>query len=166
MHLLTHGISMHQGRLDGHIQLERTGPSIAPITFPGAGDVVITEKFRSALESSGLNGFSFLPVIKYHIVDLDLARQDATAEEPEDYILSGEHSEQASDALGNLWELITIDGVDVERGENLSIRLLAETWNGADFFTARTTRIKCVSERAKTWLKRHIPEYVAFQPAD
>ncbi len=170
---------MHSGRRDGCILLERTGPSIAPITFPGAGDLVVTQAFRGAIEGAGLTGFTFLPVIKHHIVQLEWENWDMTAGkpakfpksgEPEDYILSGEHSPetsdlrpQTSDQIGLLWELVLHVGLEVERS-GTSVRLLPETWDGTDMFTARTTRINCVSQKARVWLERHFADYVTFRP--
>jgi hypothetical protein len=171
-HILVHGMSMHLGRREGIIQLERIGPSIAPITFPGSGDIVVTQDFRSKIERSGLTGFTFLPVIKHHIVELDWESWDTTAEEPaelpesgepEDYILGQPHSPTASQALGNLWELALHYGIDVER-DKTHVRLLAETWDGSDFFIARTTRIKSVSLKARRWLEQNFGDYVEFRP--
>ena len=67
--ILVHGMSRHLPRLDGLIRLERTGPFIPPITLPGIGDVVVTHKFRAAIERTGLAGLSFAPVIKTRIVE-------------------------------------------------------------------------------------------------
>ena len=170
--ILAHGMSMHLGRQNQLIQLERVGPSIPPITFPGAGDIVVTENFRAMLQVSGLTGFTFRPVIKRHIVELDWESWDFAAEEPdhypesgepEDYILEGEHSPEASAALGSLSELVLHKGMDVERN-GTKVRLLAETWDGTDFFQAKTTRINCVSQRARAWLERNFADYVAFKP--
>jgi hypothetical protein len=168
--ILVHGMSMHLRREHGLIQLERTGPSIAPITFPGAGDIVVTEALRVALEQSGLTGFSFQPVIKRHIVNLDWEKWDVTAPEPEEhpeggesesYILNRRHAPRTSDALGVLSELCVAEGIDVVREKN-DLRILPETWNGSDFFVARTTRIKCVSLKARRWLEQHVGKFVAF----
>jgi len=158
--------------MDLSFLLERTGPSISPITFPGAGDLVVTEGFRTALEKSGLTGFTFLPVIKHHIVDLNWEDWDISSREPahypesgepENYILTEEHSQKAADALGSLSELVLHDGLNVER-DDIDVRLLVETWDGTDFFRAQTTRINCVSAKARYWLEQHFADYVAFQP--
>ena len=79
-HVLTHGLSARLDRQKGLIQLERTGPSIAPITLPNYNDVIVTQGLQLALEQSGLTGFSFQPVIKRHIVDLDWEGWDVTAD--------------------------------------------------------------------------------------
>ncbi|HEX4138701.1 MAG TPA: hypothetical protein VHY09_00020 [Candidatus Methylacidiphilales bacterium] len=169
--ILMHGMSMHLDRRQGLIQLERTGPSIAPITFPGGGDLVVTDAFKSALESSGLTGFDFQPVIKRHIVELDWEEWDITADEPqhypdlgepENYLLGQPHETRASDELGILWEMCLQEGCDVER-TGTQVRLLPETWSGADFFYPRTMRLICVSGKARRWLVQHAGDYVEFR---
>src|ERR1700722_270859 len=87
-HILMHGMTPGD-RHQGLIQLERTGPSIAPITFPGDG-IVVTQAFQLALEQSGLTGFTFQPVIKRHIVDLDWEEGDITMDGPEEAPGKGE----------------------------------------------------------------------------
>ena len=69
--LLMHGMSCHSGRDKGLIQLERTGPFVPPISLPGIGDVVVTDRFRKKLEASGLLGLRFQPVTKKLIVESD-----------------------------------------------------------------------------------------------
>jgi hypothetical protein len=133
---------------------------------------VVTQAFRAAIEASGLTGFTFLPVIKHHIVQLEWESWDTTegtpaqfpkSGEPEDYILSGEHSPETSDKLGLLWELVLHVGMEVERN-GTSVRLLPDTWDGTDIFTARSTRINCVSQKARAWLERYFADYVTFRP--
>jgi hypothetical protein len=161
-HILYHGMSSHQPRKGGCLRLERTGPPIFPITFPGPGEIVVTGRFRQALEGSGLTVFAFRTVIKHHIVELDWEDWDPTAEEPErlpesgepeDYILGLPHSDAASTELGDLWELVPHEnGADVIRiGKYLETKLalIKESWNGTDFFFVRSTRMACVSERAR-----------------
>src|SRR5439155_24383330 len=70
--ILTHGMSAHLGRdARGTIQLERTGPFVPPISFPGIGDVLVTDAVKKQLEASGLSGFSFRAVRLARIVRLD-----------------------------------------------------------------------------------------------
>ncbi len=106
-------------RKQGLIQLERSGPAIAPITFPGPGDIIVTQALQIELAQSGLTGFSFLPVIKHTVVELDWEGWDVTADtpeewpdggEPEGYVVGQPHSTAAAttaaaDALGILFEL-------------------------------------------------------------
>jgi len=69
--ILASGMSAHLPRKDGLMQLERTGPFIPPISLPGIGDIIVTDAFRAELESSGLSGFTFAPVMKARIVELN-----------------------------------------------------------------------------------------------
>ena len=170
--ILEHGMSRHLGRQNGIIQLERIGPYIAPITFPGAGEIVVTDAFRFAIEKSGLTGFTFKPVIKSHIVKLDWKSWDKTTPEPahhpeggepESYILEQPHSSAASKALGNLWEMCPEDGIDVVRDGWKVVGFLSETWNGRDIFKARTTGYTCVSQKARNWLAENFSKHVQFR---
>ena len=149
--ILYYGMSMHAGRRNGQILLERTGPSIFPITFPGAGDIVVTEGFKKQWERIGLCGVSFRPVLKHHIVELDWESWDASSDEPpecpqsgepEDYILDQPHSEAAAKGLGDLWELVIS-----EEEQN-------------DIFYKRGTRIVLLSAKAKDWFLQNFCDYV------
>ena len=101
--ILVHGMSLHLPRIDGIIQLERTGPYIPPVTFPGVSDIVVTDAVKRELEIR-LPALHFLPLIKKHIVRLDWQNWDPTARpaappitgEPEDYILKNPHDERAA----------------------------------------------------------------------
>jgi hypothetical protein len=170
--ILAQGLSSHLDRHQGLLQLERTGPTIAPITFPGAGDIVVTGALKSALEKSGLSGFTFLPVIKRRIVELDWESWDTTADEPQEFPESGEpehyilrrpHETRVADELGILWELCLEPGIDADRSGTKITRVRPATWNGADFFRVRTTRWNCVSARARHWLEQHVGDYVELR---
>jgi hypothetical protein len=170
--ILMHGMSMHLDRHQGLIQLERTGPTIAPITFPGAGDIVVTQAFQIALEQSGLTGFSFQPVIKRRIVELDWEKWDMTAEEPEEYPDDGEpesyissrpHETRAADELGILLELLLSPGLQARLDADKILRVQPETWNGRDFFYTAPVRVPCVSWKARRWLEQHAGDYVEFR---
>jgi hypothetical protein len=170
--ILMHGMSRHLGRKNDLIQLERTGPHISPITFPGSGDIVVTNAFRSAVEKSELARFTFKPVIKSHIVELNWESWDLTTPKPfkypdsggpESYVLGQPHSPAASKALGDLWEMCLEGGVDVIREGWSVVGYLPETWNGADFFLGRTTGNACVSQKARRWLEQNFGDYVEFE---
>lgn len=178
--ILLSGMSGHRERWEGRIQLERTGPFIPPLSFPGLRDIVVTASFRHELERSGLTGLTFQPVLKRHIVHLEWDRWDRSADEPveypesgepEDYILEREHSPATADAMGELWEACLGEHADVERvpiGPNsweVEIYLRPSTWDGTDWFYARGVGYIYVSERAKIWLEARVPEWITCQPA-
>jgi hypothetical protein len=62
-YILQNGMTMHSARMGGKVALERTGPYIPPITFPGLS-MLLTNEAREVLEHSELTGFEFLPVEK------------------------------------------------------------------------------------------------------
>jgi len=148
--ILQHGMISPAGRTGGLLNLERTGPYIPPITFPGIGNVVVSAAGRKLLEESGLRGFGFRPVRKARIVELRWQDWDLTAHEPrmvpksgepEDYILELPPDGRAAEEMGDVWELLA---------------------NGADFVrTGELSRI-LVTERAKAWLEEHLGGYVRF----
>ena len=163
---------MHLGRRDGVIQLERTGPFMPPITFPGVGDIVVKAWLRERLSSSGLTGFNFAPVIKQHVVRLDWHLWDRTSKEPpkypeegepEDYILERPHSEQASRMIADVFELVPQGIATIDRSSGF--RVVHGSWGSADIFLGRGARVIFVSERARDWLTSTVGEHVAFKPA-
>ena len=56
-HYLMHGMATPEDIKNGPLLLYRTGPYILPISFPGIGDVVVTDAFKKKMELSGLKGF-------------------------------------------------------------------------------------------------------------
>ena len=172
-HILINGMSHHLGRNDGLIQLERTGPYVPPISFPGIGDIVVTDAFRKELEASGVSGFQFQPVIKKHIVHLDWHLWDRSTDdppefpedgEPESYILERPHSPEISERIGNLWEVCPAETARVQRErEPNRILLVVSSLPGDDLFRAEGVGYNYASERAKAWFERHAAEHVSFQ---
>ena len=112
--VLLDGMSSHLPRLDGRIQLERSGPFVPPVTFPTRKDVLVANSVRAVLEDAGWSPSLFRPVDKARIVPIHWETWDLLApnpqyvpqsRSPEDYILEPPHDQQASDAMGLLWEL-------------------------------------------------------------
>jgi hypothetical protein len=174
-HILANGMSMHLHRRDGQIQLERTGPFIPPISFPGLGDVIVTSRFRQALEGSGLVGLGFAPVIKARIVELNWHRWDKSAAEPkaypsggepENYILARRHSDAIANMLGTLWELVPPSAGTTERhrlGAGTQVEIRLRPTGGADIFRAEGVSGVYVTNRARDWLVAQASEWVAFR---
>jgi hypothetical protein len=172
--ILLHGMTMHLPRAGAMLQLERTAPFVPPISV--GLDVVVTEDTKNRLAASGLSGLGFRPVVKARIVHLPWETWDRTLPEPplypetgepEDYILEREHDPSASNALGNLYEIVVSQSARVKRIEGPTalfeaIHLVPESWDGSDFFGAEGVLLKYVSARAKAWLETAFPEYVAF----
>ncbi len=169
--ILEHGMSRHLGRNpEGVLRLERTGPYIPPISFPGLGDLVVTATLRELLDASGLTGFSYAPVQKARIVRLDWHLWNRSAEqpaaypengEPEEYILGRKHCRATAAALGDLWELRLEEGVtEIERGDGTLVS--ASSWTGIDLFHGTKTRYRYASARAQAWLEQHVAAHVRF----
>lgn len=179
--ILLSGMTAHLGRKRGRLQLERTGPFVPPISFPGIGDIVVTDHFKNLLETSNLTGLAYQPVIKAHIVALDWEKWDRNLpepymypntpdQEPEDYILGQPHSPDLAARLGRLWELCLEEVAEIERGPEDpqtglgEIYLKLSTWDGRDWFRARGVAYNYISDKAKTWLEETAPEWVRLEP--
>jgi hypothetical protein len=172
--ILQHGISTHLPRRDGKVSLERTGPFIPPITLPFA--IVVTAEARTLLESSGLSGFSFLPVEKARVVELHWERWDLEAQEPaeypesgepEDYILARPHSKAAATALGDLWEILVPPTVTILRPNSIvrsykDLRLDTNTWKGEDLIRGDGYGSVLLSQRAMEWFGGQWTKYLRF----
>ena len=158
--ILVQGMSSHLDRHNGLLQLERTGPFVPPITFPGLGDVVVTDDFKTQLETSDLTGIAFRPVIKARIVRIDWHEwsrdqeeppEYPTSGEPEDYVLENAHDAELAERIGELWEIC--------------VPLLANPSQAdTDWFLSTSDGENYVSESAKTFLESRVPEWVQFRP--
>jgi len=160
--ILLAGMTAHLGRQDGLLQLERTGPFVPSISFPGIGDIVVTDNFKKSLENSGLTGFTFQPVIKRRIVFLEWEKWDGTADEPaeypgtgepEDYILDRSHSPELAQQIGEIWEVCLAEYAALEEAH-------------VDWFRRADMRYIFVSASAMTWLEKTVSQWVSFEPAD
>jgi len=175
--ILQDGMTAHLGRVNGLLSLERTGPYMPPITFPGIGDVVLNSAGRKLLESSGLTGFSFQPVNKTRIVDLPWQDWDRTTDqppqfpesgEPEDYILERAPNARVAGQMGDIWELVVpVTAVigrpreDVRSFHELWLKL--DSWNGADIIRGDGYGSPLVTGRAKAWFEEHLGAYTQFE---
>ena len=114
-HVLVHGLATRDERSQ-LIRLARTGPWVPPISFPGAGAVVLRVRFAGQLEAAGLlPRLIFDPVIVDRAVDLPWHEWDPTDDEPalypisdnpDDYVLKGRHSHATLLELPQLLELV------------------------------------------------------------
>jgi hypothetical protein len=159
--ILTHGMARRTD--SGVLEIQRTGPFIPQITFPGIGEVVVTDELRKALVRSGLKGFTFESVVKRLIVHSDWDTWDQTADEPaehpdsgepEDYVLGQPRSTDADEQMGDLWALELNRDAQTRREKPIvehrhQIKLLTGTWGGQDIFGAQGVGFVYVSEAAK-----------------
>jgi len=170
--ILIHGIASRSKA--GVLQLERTGPFVPPISQPSYGFVVVTAAFLEELQRSGLTGFDVGKVRKKKVPLVDWRswkpygpkeRKYPAEGEPEYYIELGTHSPEAAKDLGELFELRIRPGIEVSREGGY--HLVAESWAGQDFFTAKDERMRdhfnFVSKRARLWLLDRVSEWIAFE---
>jgi hypothetical protein len=177
--MLIGGMSGHLPRCDGLIQLERTGPFVPPITFPGIGDVVVNDECRGILEHSGCAGLVFAPVNKARIVESRWEHWDRASEspaelpeggEPENYILARPHSPQIAEEVGPLWEVILpeenvkMDSVRIGRGV-YEFRIDPTNWGGSPLFRPAGKRHVVIAEEAQQRLGENATEWIDFQEA-
>lgn len=174
--ILQQGMSARLERSDGRLALERTGPFVPPITFPGIGEIVINSDVRDALEFSRLTGFSFSPVEKVRIVDLRWEEWDLEADEPpeypetgepEDFISQREHDREIAKEMGDLWQIVVPQTATVLRPRRIvesyrELTLDLSTWNGKDLFRSRDIASMLFSERAREWFTELWGEYIQF----
>lgn len=178
--ILIHGMSAHLGRKggdEGPIQLERTGPFIPPITFPGIGDIIVSNDMKQQMEQAGFRGITFRPVEKVHIANIPWHEWDLDADEPECYpeggepagfILNEPHSTELAESLGPIWEVVLTDSAEVIRqtdstSHEIVFKYVAGSWSGSDLFSVSENYYTYVSPRAKHWLEQHAGEWVSFQ---
>ncbi len=175
--ILQHGMVDDSVRLDGTLAVKRSGPYIPPITMPFGG-IIITYETRTLLESSGLTGFTFLPVEKSLIVEIrweawdlneDMPQEIPESGEPEDYILGKPHSATAAAALGELWQVSVPKTATILRPRPIvssykELRLDLDTWNGADLIRSPDIAYTLFTQRAQEWFSERLGEFVEFDP--
>jgi hypothetical protein len=159
------------------MQLERTGPYIPPVSFPGLGEIVLTSNAKSLLESSGLTGYALRPVDKKLIVELHWEKWDLNAPEPasypdtgepEGYVLGQPHSSEAAEQLGDVWEVVVPQTVRVLRprpivASSKELTIDSATWNGSDIFASSDVLHKFFTQRAKNWFLENFGEFADFE---
>ena len=66
--MLQHGMTAHLHRREGMLSLERTGPYIPPITFPGLGDIILT---ANGLRLIGVSTYIFRNLLPHRFGFID-----------------------------------------------------------------------------------------------
>jgi len=178
--ILVNGMSRHLPKLDGLIQLERTGPFVPCLSVPVPVDVIVTERTRAKLVESNLSGATFRPVHRTRIVHSDWhtwnigASRPAripTSGEPEDYVLAQPHDRDCAETIGPLWELVASQlgqGTLVviskrPRAARVSVNLDAR----ADFLRVNGVGALLVSDRARSWIETALDRtWIRFGPVE
>jgi len=169
--ILLNGMTAHSSKQNNKLCLERTGPFIPPISFPGIYDIVITNSFRNKLVENNFNGFELVEVIKKKIVELNWELWDRLCDdpqrypdngEPENYILCEEHSHKICSQLGDLYE-IAIPDTEGLQGKNGAINI--EKYRGQDICRESRWGKVFISDNFKSWLETNYSEWVNFKIA-
>lgn len=96
-------------------RLDRTGPFVPPISFPGySGAVIVTSQARQKLETSGMSGLGEChPVLLGKVVLIEWQKWDKSRQlggdqfpfngEPEEYILHNPHDAATASKIEPLW---------------------------------------------------------------
>ena len=180
--ILFTGMVQHLPRLNGMLQLERTGPYVPPIANSGIGNLIVTDAFRTRLLDSGLTGCSFVPVVKSRIVEFRWWEDwDQSSEDPPEYprdneavnwLLDRPHSEKLANELGALWEVQLQESASVRNtkiGKGLldyRLEIIEHSQGTLDWFLADSMALILISNRAKHWLESQSDIKVAFQKLD
>lgn len=170
--ILRHGMCAHADRDElGRLPLERTGPFVPPITFPGISDVVITGDLKRELEAASLGVVTFVPVWKKRIVKLAWHEWDETAAEPasypaggepENYVLGRRHDAELAEAIGDLWEVCMPEKLGLQLPER---RLDPNLYAGEPLVRASRWGCLFVSLSLKQWLESHVGDWVQLERA-
>jgi hypothetical protein len=180
--MLIAGMTSREGS-SGPLILRRTGPFLPPISFPGAGDVVVSDDFRRVAESAGLPGLRFLPVAMSQVVRLDWHRWDWSADGPAEYPPGGEpegylggrpHDSVMAAQMPPVWELVApVVPVRMERQEDPRGGWLDRFLTNADadrvpplFRTRPDWGYLVADDQTRQWLERHAREWVRFCPVE
>ncbi len=172
--MLVHGLATRDER--SHlIRLSRTGPWVPPISFPGAGALVLRARFAGQLEAAHLvKRLIFDPVILEKVVELhwneweDEPELYPISDNPDDYVLKGRHSHETLLQMPQLLELFlepTAHGKmgPVQPGVR-GLHLFADTWNGDHLFRAHESGENFVTPTGRDWFREHAAEYVDIEP--
>jgi hypothetical protein len=176
--VLVDGLAGDPFRQEGRFILQRTGPFMPPFTKPAyCHEIIVSDAFRLRLLDAFPN-LEFREVIKQKVVEIHWEQWDRDAEpvmyppgpEEDDYLNVGDHSPEAAEALGPLWELVLREGArSTSRGgagpADFDLIVDESTWNGDHFFVTLPARIEItvVSDVARQWLLKEVPEWVAFR---
>jgi hypothetical protein len=168
--MLVHGVAQRPVE-DGDLELQRTGPYVPRVSFPGICDVVVVEEIRGRLQSH-LPDLVFRRVRKSRLVRLNWHEWDTTEEEPlicpesgepEDYILGQPHDEALESEIGDLWELVPIIDREIQAKGG---RVEAARYQGQHLVrTSLGAGINFVSAALRGALLEVASPYVCFQPA-
>lgn len=186
--ILVHGVTTALPRKDGQLQLERTGPTVPPISLPQWNEMLVVDHVKQQLESLNLPDVQFREVIKARIVDLDWSNWDRELDLPplppyqldgeiggaSDYVLSRPHSIEISNTIGPIWELVLpCNGewvtVDKQSPPHESIAIIKKSVTHKQIFIGHQQHTRdsnqiFVDEELRSWLAARSAGWLRFLP--
>ncbi len=168
--ILLTGMTDHLDRQNELLQYERTGPFQPGIIISGLDDLLVTDSVKKGIEASDLKGFQLKPVIKRHISFLDWTNWNFESnapefypdnDEPENYILSLPHSQEISDQMENVWEVIA-----EENGTFINGHTYKQGDKNLDIMRTDYSGWFLVTENAKHWIEKNCGQWTEFWDLD
>ncbi|TAD82940.1 MAG: hypothetical protein EAY75_15670 [Bacteroidetes bacterium] len=168
--ILLTGMTSHLDRQKELLQYERTGPFQPSIIISGLDDLLVTDSVKKGIEASELKGFQFKPVIKRHISFVDWTNWNLQSEdpefypdngEPENYILSLPHSQELSDQMENVWEVVA-----EENGIFINSQTYKQGDKDIDIMRTENSGWFLVTENAKNWIEENCDKWTEFWDLD
>jgi len=166
--LLT-GLTCHFEREYDLLQLSRTGPFQPNMTIPA--ELIVTDTMKYKLSNSGFEGINFLRVIKRHITFIDWTNWDLKAKDPqfypkygnpENYLLDLPHSEEVSEKMENVWEVIVpVNGRFIDKFTFNPDNKLLDLMVSEKRFDNTIRYI--VTEKMKNWLEQNQADWICFK---
>lgn len=169
--VLLHGLTAWRAGDHVALHLERTGPYVPALTFPGDADIVVTDALRAVL-AARVRELRFREVVKSHVVRLDWHLWDVAGLEPRfvppsldpvDYIVGAPHDEELAAEMGPLFEVVADVDPEVEAEDGA---FHYEDYIGQPLVRADLHRgANFVSEEFRAALEEAAPGLAAFHPA-
>ncbi len=163
--ILLVGSTSYGNRQNGLLVYDRTGPFQPLIIISGLDDLLVTGGFKKLLEKSDLLGFQFRPAIKGHIAFVDWTKWDLEADprfksvkgDSEEYILSLPHSQELSDQMEGVWEVIVEENGKIANGQTFEPVDLQ-----VDIMRTQNSGWIIVTEKFKHWLETNGDNWMEF----
>lgn len=162
---------------EGILYVERAG-NFVPLVYSCFSLLLITDKMKQLLESSGLTGFSFTKAVIKKAVNIDWLSWDLTAMEPKVYPRGGEpenyiecykHNSELAESMPDIWGMILNDDETLvgRMRENVGsldeLYLIENSWTGYDIFLSKGAGYIFFTEKAKQWFEKHSDGYAIFE---
>lgn len=158
-------------------EIERAGPYFPDIYMANTCNIIVTDRVKTLLESSGISGITgYRRAIVKKMVDIDWQSWDLDSEDPlfypkgispENYIRKGVNSENLMQTAPQVWELLVdrvgkINKVSDARDYIGYSNLALASSPGIDIFQPQNMLFIVVSERFKDLIEREEISTLSF----